>query len=73
MSASRRRAARAIARIRRGIRNLEDHPELGVAVDDGFRQLILRYGKSSYIVRYRVLPDVILITRIWHGKEDRPR
>lgn len=70
---SRGRGERAIARLQRGIRQLADFPELGVAVDQGLRQLVLRYGKSGYIVRYRVVGDIILITRIWHGKEDRPR
>lgn len=70
---SRRQAARAILRIRRGLQNLQDFPELGKDVGDGFRQLVLRYGKSGYVIRYRTLDDAILITRIWHGKEDRPR
>ncbi len=24
------------------------------------------------VVRYRVTPDTVVITRIWHGKERRP-
>jgi plasmid stabilization system protein ParE len=69
---SRRQAARAIARILRGLRNLQRFPELGKDVGDGFRQLILRHGKGGYVIRYRVLDEAILVTRIWHGKEDRP-
>lgn len=68
---SRRQATRAIARILRGLQNLQDLPELGKEVGDGFRQLVLRHGKSGYVIRYRVLEDTILITRIWHGKESR--
>jgi plasmid stabilization system protein ParE len=68
---SRGRAERAVARIIVGVQNLADFPELGVAVGGGFRQLVLRYGKSGYVVRYRVLEDVVLITAIWHGREDR--
>ena len=68
---SKRQAARAIARIVRGLQNLQRMPELGKDIGDGFRQLILRHGKSGYIIRYRVLDNSILITRIWHGKEER--
>jgi plasmid stabilization system protein ParE len=70
---SRASAERAIARIVRGVKNLEAFPELGVAIDGGFRQLVLKYGKSGYVIRYRVLDDAILITRVWHGREDRRR
>ena len=70
---SRGRAERAVARILRGMRNLEDFSELGVAMEGGLRQLALRYGKSGYVVRYHILDDIVLITRIWHGREDRPR
>lgn len=68
---SRRQAARAIARVLRGLQNLQDFPELGKDIGEGFRQLVLRYGKSGYVIRYRVLDEAILITRIWHGKERR--
>lgn len=68
---SRGNAARAITRIIRGLQNLQDLPDLGKEVGDGFRQLVLRHGKGGYIIRYRVLDDIILITRIWHGKEER--
>jgi hypothetical protein len=35
------------------------------------RQLVVRFGASGYIVRYASLPPDILITRIWHGREER--
>jgi plasmid stabilization system protein ParE len=70
---SRRQATRAIARILRGLRNLQDFPELGKDIGDGFRQLVVRHGKGGYVIHYRVTDEAILITRIWHGKEDRPR
>jgi len=69
---SRRQATRAVARILRGLQNLQDLPELGRDIGDGVRQFVLRHGKSGYVIRYRVLEDAILITRIWHGLEDRP-
>jgi plasmid stabilization system protein ParE len=68
---SRRNAARAISRILRGLQNLERFPEIGRDIGEGYRELVLRYGKSGYVIRYRVTDDAVLITRIWHGKEDR--
>lgn len=68
---SKREAARAIARILRGLQNLQRFPELGTDIGESFRQLVLRYGRNGYVIRYRVLNDSILITRIWHSKEAR--
>jgi toxin ParE1/3/4 len=64
-------AARAIDRITEGLSLLRHTPEAGVALGQGYHQLILKYGKSGYVVRYRISGDTILITRIWHGREDR--
>lgn len=68
---SRRQAARAISRILRGLQNLQHFPEMGKDIGDGFRQLVLRHGKSGYVIHYRVTDDAVVITRIWHGKENR--
>jgi plasmid stabilization system protein ParE len=46
---------------------------MGKDVGDGVRQLVLRYGKSGYVIRYRVTDEAVIISRIWHGKENRPR
>lgn len=35
------------------------------------REFTFKYDKSSYLFRYRVADDLVVITRIWHGKEDR--
>jgi plasmid stabilization system protein ParE len=66
-------ATLAIERLMYGVRLLRDLPELGVRVRPPFRHLILPHGKSGYIVRYRVTKDEVVLVRIWHGKEDRPR
>lgn len=70
---SERSAAFAIDRLLKGVRLLRDMPELGVQVRPPFRHLILPHGKSGYVVRYRVTAEEIVITRIWHGRENRPR
>ncbi len=53
---------------------VETMPYIGKPTTDGhIRQIIVRFGRRGYIVRYRVLPpdDAILVTRIWHGREAR--
>lgn len=37
------------------------------------RQIVVRFGRYGYLVRYSILsPDrTILVTRIWHGREAR--
>lgn len=66
-------ASLAVERLVSGIRLLRDMPELGVRVRQPFRHLILSHGKSGYVVRYRVSVDEVIIVRIWHGRENRPR
>jgi len=68
-------AQRAMALILAAIERLQDFPNRGLSTGDtDIRQVVLRFGSSGYIVRYAVLPDTkdIIITRIWHGREDRP-
>ncbi len=66
------RAERAIDRLERGLTNLCAFPEMAVAVDGGLRQMVIRDTWNAFVVRYRVTDDAILITRIWHGLENRP-
>jgi plasmid stabilization system protein ParE len=39
----------------------------------GFRELIVPFGRSAYVLRYIHLQDIetVLILRVWHGREDR--
>jgi plasmid stabilization system protein ParE len=65
-------ARRALASIWRALDQLQEFPELGMSTGDAeIRQIVIRFGSSGYIVRYAVLPENILITRIWHGREAR--
>jgi len=60
--------------LREALRALSRHPFKGrPGPRADLRAFTLRHGKSSYHVRYQVTDDAIIITRIWHGKEDRPR
>jgi toxin ParE1/3/4 len=68
-----RSAKRAAQRIIEGIDLIALFPFSGVVVKGAIRNAFIRFGRSGYVVRYKVEGDTILITRIWHGKEDRPR
>lgn len=35
------------------------------------RELPVRFGRYGYVVRYRVVPDEVLVTRIFHVRERR--
>jgi|CXWL01.1.fsa_nt_gi plasmid stabilization system protein ParE len=55
------------------ILSLAEHPFKGVERPNGFRELIIKFGKSAYVVRYRVSDDAVMITRVWHSLQNRPR
>ncbi|PCJ84853.1 MAG: plasmid stabilization system protein [Thiotrichaceae bacterium] len=61
-------AAKRISKnLKESILLLLDNPELGVESDElpGVRD----YFPRSYFVRYIVKNDVVIILRVWHGKE----
>jgi plasmid stabilization system protein ParE len=65
----------AMLAIDEGINNLENFPELGIAMDDetGRRELFIPHGKSIYVLRYKLHKekDRIVVLRVWHGRELR--
>jgi toxin ParE1/3/4 len=66
-------AARALSRLISAFETLATFPFAGVAIQPPYRQHTVRFGKFGFVIRYRVTPDLIVITRIWHGREERPR
>jgi plasmid stabilization system protein ParE len=53
------------------ILSLADQPLKGVERDHGLRELYVKFGKSGYVIRYRVTDDAVQITRVWHGRQRR--
>jgi plasmid stabilization system protein ParE len=52
--------------------SLAEHAErTRVVSDDGIRELVVRFGRDGYVVQYRVDENLVLVTRILHGKEAR--
>jgi plasmid stabilization system protein ParE len=55
-------------------RSLAELPERGrPAVRPEYRELIVPFGAGAYVIRYRIdhRRDAVIITRIWHGREQR--
>jgi plasmid stabilization system protein ParE len=65
-------ARRAIAAVRKGVKTLQTQPALGRTVAgmcDEFRELIIEFGRSGYVVRYRIGGDATVVLAIRHQKE----
>jgi plasmid stabilization system protein ParE len=65
-------AQRRMRWLRAELASLGDNPLRGQSTNRRQFQLVLRYARAVYVVRYRVTPDAVVITRIWHGRERRP-
>ncbi|MBK1622097.1 type II toxin-antitoxin system RelE/ParE family toxin [Afifella marina] len=64
-----RRAGEAI---RQGVRVLGTHPRLGRMVDDlpeEFREWLIDFGESGYVVRYHIDENAVTILAIRHQRE----
>ena len=66
-------AARAVRAIWAALERVQHFPKIGKPIGDGrVRQIIVRFGRRGYIVRYMIRSNgVIFVTRIWHGLEVR--
>lgn len=65
-------AKRAVRAIRQGVRVLEQQPAMGRPVedmDDKFRDWVIDFGDSGYVVRYRVELEFVIILAIRHQRE----
>ena len=58
--------------LRAKLASLADDPFRGQSTDRRRLQWVLRHRSSTYVIRYRIEQDAVVITRIWHGKENRP-
>ncbi len=65
-------ASRAGEAIRQGVKALGAYPRMGRMVDDlpeEYREWLIDFGDSGYVVRYRVDDDSITILAVRHQKE----
>lgn len=67
------KANQALEAILAGAASLGDFADRGAPVEPpNGRKLIVPFGKAAYIIFYLVEPDAVVITRVFHGLEDRP-
>lgn len=65
-------ATRAVAAIRGGVRILAASPRIGRPVDDmdpDYRERLIEFGSSGYVVLYRVDGETAVILAVRHQKE----
>lgn len=65
-------AKRAATAIKKAIRRLEQHPQMGRPADDmdaEYRELIIDFGDSGYIALYRFEGDLVTVLALRHQKE----
>ncbi|NTV95709.1 MAG: type II toxin-antitoxin system RelE/ParE family toxin [Thiobacillus sp.] len=57
----------------RGLAILKEHPLIGRAVENGYRELVISRGRSGYLAlyRYHVELDTALMLAIRHQREQR--
>jgi plasmid stabilization system protein ParE len=67
-----RAASEAAMAISHALLSLNEFAERGhPARREGFRELVVRYGRDGYVIRYRVLDQSVIVLRVYHGKQDR--
>jgi len=65
-------ARQAVAAIRKGVAVLCRQPRIGRPVEDmpaEFRDWLIDFGSSGYVVRYRIENDEVTILAVRHQKE----
>jgi plasmid stabilization system protein ParE len=68
-------AARAVQAIVSSGESLQLNPRRGATVDEiaGLRKLLVSFGKYGFIIHYVILENDVVILRVYHGRENRPR
>jgi len=65
-------AMQAVRAIRKSVRMLRAHPAIGRTVEDmpaGFRELVVPFGRSAYVLRYRLRAERVVILALRHARE----
>jgi plasmid stabilization system protein ParE len=69
---SREAAKRAVAVIRKGVKALSRHPEIGRPIDElppEFREWVIEFGSGAYLALYRYDGKEVVILAMRHGRE----
>jgi plasmid stabilization system protein ParE len=64
-------AQRAVAVIKKAVSTLHPLACIGKPVEEmpDFRDIVIPFGSSGYVLRYRIDGDTVLIAALKHGKE----
>lgn len=64
-------AQRAVKVVRAAVAALATNPRIGKPVEDmpDYRDLVIPFGSSGYLLRYRIHGDVLYIIALRHCKE----
>ena len=65
-------AKRAVMAVRTGLNVLQLQAAIGRPIDDmptEFREWIIDFGDSGYVVRYRIESELVIILAVGHQKE----
>jgi plasmid stabilization system protein ParE len=65
-------ASRAVTALRQGVKALGHQPGIGRPIEGmpvEFREWMIDFGDSGYLVRYRIDADVVTILGVRHQKE----
>lgn len=68
-------AARAVQEIVSSAESLLENPRRGTPIGEvpGLRKLLVSFGKYGYVIHYSILEEDVIILRVYHGRENRPR
>lgn len=64
-------ARRAGDAIKAALRSLGRMPARARRISADLHELDIRFGKSGYVVQFRVDHDAVIVARIFHMREDR--
>lgn len=64
-------AQRAVRLIRTAVTPIASNPRIGKPVEDlpDFHDLVIPFGASGYVIRYRIQGDTVFIVAVKHCKE----
>ena len=64
-------ARRAAERIHLQLALLAQFPEAAPESGGGHRDATVRFGRDGFVVRYRIEGDLVVVVRIYHGRQSR--
>jgi plasmid stabilization system protein ParE len=64
-------AGRARETLATALASLAELPDRGRPISGSYRELPVKFGRYGYAIRYRVTPDEVFVSRIFHTRERR--